>query len=797
VPHVGQDLEAVVLEGGMTLSTTESHPLEASEGADGISRRRFIGYALAASVVVGAADLSRVTSADASIPTVQPVDYYDLSDLLTDASLATAALITITVNTNGTVSFALPRAEVGQGLTTAITMIIAEELSLPMSKVEVTLADAEPLLEFNQLTGGSNSIHSLFDQVRVAAAVAQRRLSEAAARALQAPLPELTIENGTISANGRTIGYGTLTGLGAVTRDTAVLAELKPQSEYKLIGQPQQRIDALEAITGKKQFAMDLDVAGALPTMLCRPPTINGRPIRINNHKTVSEMDGVTDVVLIPHTDFVPGGVAVRAETFGQCIDAVRALDVTWGGGPVDDKSDADVLSDLIKAELPLTPALTGNSTLDQRFTFYFRAGDPLETNCAIADVRADSVEVWSSLKSPIFAQQRIAAMVDLPQSHVAVHVTQGGGSFGRHLFADAAFEAVAVSQAMGKPVKLMWHRTDNFRHGRVHPMCTSRVRMSYSGSNVVAFDQRHTSVATDFSHGLGEILSATLADVPEGDFLAYSQSIFLLTANVPYNFGLATQLLNEVYDIDTFHTSSVRNIYSPEVTCSRELMVDQMASKLGKDPLAFRLSFLREPRMVAVLNAAAKAAGWGSKLPAGIARGIGLHHEYKGYAACVVELDCRPKTVNRKIKNGHGGPRVSKVTFAVDVGLPINPLGLEAQMMGGAMDGIAQALSYSLHLKDGHFLEGSWDNAYYTREWNAPLELEVIVMPANSSEPGGAGELGVAATMAAVGNAYARATGKMPTSFPINHLQPLGFTPLPTVPSIPQSPTNGLAEEF
>jgi isoquinoline 1-oxidoreductase beta subunit len=141
----------------------------------------------------------------------------------------------------------------------------------------------------------------------------------------------------------------------------------------------------------------------------------------------------------------------------------------------------------------------------------------------------------------------------------------------------------------------------------------------------------------------------------------------------------------------------------------------------------------------------------------------------------------------------------VTRVTYAVDVGLPINPLGLEAQMIGGIMDGIAQALTYSLHLQDGHFLEGSWDNAYYTRVWNCPPAdgIQVIIMPANQDEPGGAGEFGVAASMAAVANAYARATGTTPTSFPINHDQPLGFTPLPTVPPIPQSPTDGLQEAF
>ena len=161
----------------------------------------------------------------------------------------------------------------------------------------------------------------------------------------------------------------------------------------------------------------------------------------------------------------------------------------------------------------------------------------------------------------------------------MTVHVTEGGGSFGRHLFADAAFEAAAISKAMGKPVRLMWHRTDNFRQGRVHPMCTSRVCISYLANNVLAFDQRHTSVATDFGHGLGELLSAQVSNLPDGNFLAYSQSIFTLTANVTYNFGAVTQLLNEVYNDDvTFNTSSVRNIYSREVTTAKEVMVDHAA---------------------------------------------------------------------------------------------------------------------------------------------------------------------------------------------------------------------------
>jgi isoquinoline 1-oxidoreductase beta subunit len=763
----------------------------APAGPKQISRRRFIGYLIAAPTVVGAAQWF-VEPAEASIPTVQPVDLYDLSDLLTDAALLTAGLITVIVNADGTVSFALPRAEVGQGITTAVAMTIADEMGLPLDKVNITLADASPQLLFNQFTGGSNTMHSIFNQVRVAAAVARGQLTQTAASMWAAKAGDLKVQNGRIVApGGKAATIGDLARRGAVSKTVAVPAQLKSVSQFTLVGTPQGRIDALDIVTGVKQFAMDIQVAGALPTMLCRAPTINASALTIQNAAQVLAMPGITDVAIIPHTQFVAGGVAVRGDTFGQCIEAVDSLQVVWGPGTVDGKSDQNVLADLRSAELPIPPSVNLLAkTIEQQFTFYFRPGDPLETNCAIADVRSNSAQVWSSMKSPIWAQEQLAQILGLPVTAVTAHVAEGGGSFGRHLFCDAAFEAAAVSQKIGKPVKLMWHRTDNFRQGRAHPMCTSTVRISYLAGNVLTFDQRHTSVATDFSMGFGEILSAMLATPPGGN-LGYAETIFALTQNVPYNFGAVTQLLNEIYSYNTFNTSSVRNIYSPNVTTATELMVDQTAAAMGQDPYKFRRSFVRDSRLQAVLDKVAQVGNWGRTMAPGTAQGIAIHKEYKGAVAWLVEIDCTSATVNRKVQNGYTGPRVTKAVCAVDVGLPINPLGLEAQMIGGLMDGIAQALTYSLHLSNGHFLEASWDNAYYTREWNTPLDVQVIVMPPTGSSPGGAGELGVAPAMAAVACAYARATGTLPTSFPINHNLPLGFTPYPTVPPLPPSATN------
>jgi len=669
-----------------------------------------------------------------------------------------------------------------------------------MLKCVLTLAIAastfvESLLIWNQITGGSNTMHSIFTPVRMAAAVARGALLQAAALELGSTVTQLTAKDGVITApSGKTTTYAELSVKAAASQTTGVHAQLKPSSQFSLVGTPQKRIDALDIVTGRKRFAMELGVAGAKPTMVCRPPTINGSARAVKNLDQVKAMPGITDVAIIPHTPHVAGGVAVRGETFGQCIDAIRALNVDWAPGTAAGKSDASVLADLKKAELPVPPPVNLLAkTLDQRFTFHFRPGDPLETNSAIADVRPGSAEIWSSLKNPIWTKEQLALDLGLPLDKVKVHVAQGGGSFGRHLFSDAAFEAAAISKKLGKPVKLMWHRTDNFRQGRVHPMVTSRVRALTLGGNVLTFDQRNTSVATDLRHGVGELLSAKLAELPAGNF-GYAQAFFNLTANVPYNFGVATQLLNEIYGPDVFNTSSVRNVYSPEVTTPRELMVDQLAKAAGQDPHQYRRAFVRDSRMRAVLDKVAQVGNWGRAMAPGTAQGIGIHREYKGFAACLVEIDCRPATVNRKVEHAYTGPRVTKAVCAVDIGLPINPLGLQAQMMGGIMDGIGQVLSYSLHLKDGYFLEGSWDDAFYTRQWNTPPEIQIVVMPPTTDDPGGAGEFSVAPSMAATACAYARATGTMPTSFPVNHNRSdLGFEPFPTVPPVPQSPTDGL----
>lgn len=757
-------------------------------GSTAVGRRAFVGYVLGGTTLVAAADLALGSPAGAIPGLPQPAEAVDLNDVLTAAALPTANLITVAVHEDGTASFELPRMEVGQGITTSTAMLIAEELELPVEKVRVTLADARPELLFNQLTGGSNTTIATYTPIRVAAAVAKGALLEAAAIQLGDTVASLVAKAGVIQApGGATVTYGELAGAAASATTRRVEVRLKERGDFRVIGTGRPRVDALDAVTGRKEFATDLQVDGALPTMVCRAPTLNGTPTRLRNEQQVLAMPGVRDVAL------VDTGVAVRADTFGQCIDAIRAMRVDWEDGPVAGLADDDIEAELRSAQLPL-PALPDTPlarSVELDVLFYFRSNSPMDTNSAIADVRPDRAEVWAGLKSPITAQQRIAEALGMSQDAVTVHVVQGGGSFGRRLFFDGALEAAKVSQAMGKPVKLMWHRADDARAGRTHPMAISRVRAVHAGGQVLAFQQELTSVETDFRHGLGEILTATAASLPTGlGNLGFAETVFTLTQEVPYDFGAIVQTLVETDD--RFNTGSMRNIYSPDVRAAGELMVDRLAEEMGQDPYEFRRAQLRNDRVRAVLDAVAEAGRWGRPMPKGTAQGIAIHKEYKGASACLVELDCRPRQTERDIHHGVGGPRVTKVVFAIDAGLVVNPRGLEAQMQGGINDGIALALTSSLHLRDGHFLEASWDNYFYTRQWNTPPDVEVIVMPSDSGQPGGAGEAGVAATFAAVACAYARATGEVPTYLPVNHRDPLRFTPKPTVPPVPQSPTNG-----
>ncbi|MGW3043332.1 molybdopterin cofactor-binding domain-containing protein [Kitasatospora sp. NPDC001159] len=750
-------------------STGHADAAAGPAAAEATGRRRFLTYLLAAPTLTVAARLGLDTAApataqaavraaaatqDASAPPQLLglpgiPDVLDLGHAMILAGLPTSHLLVLEITPAGRAALHLPRLEVGQGLTTSIAMLVAEELDAKLADVDVPLSDGRPELLFNQMTGGSNSVRSLYDPVRAAAAAARARLVTAAANRWNVPANTLrTADSAVLAPDGRRLGYGELAADAAAVALPAVPGTPKPADQRHLVGKPTGRIDARDIVTGRAKYAGDLQVPGAVPTVVARPTTINGT-LKSLDASAARTMPGVLAVVQIP------SGVAVLAETFDQALKARDALRTTWNPGPVADLSTADIQARLRAAHAPflLPPLLT--QYLDAEFDFAFVNHAPMEVLTAVADVRPGRAELWFAAQSPITAQQTIAAELGLPQHTVTVHVVRGGGSFGRRLFFDAALEAAQISKAAGRPVKLMWTRNDDMRHGRMRPASHHRIRATYGLGQVLTWEHRAATVRTDLSHGLGEALTGAGFNLSLAG-LSLAQAFFLLTEKNPYDVGIPTQLLAELPL--AMHTGSWRSVYSGMVRVADEITMDELARRMGQDELAFRRARLRDAAGKALLDTVATAGDWGRAMPPGQAQGLGYHDENGGRAAYLVELDASDRA----------DPRVTKAVIAADVGQVINPCGLEAQLTGALIDGISVILQAGNHIDNGAVREGSYADFHYARQRNTPPVVEIHLMPP-SGAPGGAGELGVPAASAAVANAYARATGTSPRSFPVN----------------------------
>ena len=442
-----------------------------------LTRRRFLTYVVAAPVLtVAASSVIAPSTAHAIVPSPpQPGDILDLGDVMLAATKQNQDLFVLEVTPENRIVFRVPRAEVGQGITTALAIIIADEIDARLVDVDAPLEDARQDLGTAQSTGGSSSVRSLWDPVRSIAAEARARLVTAAAQRWNVSADSLTTRDTAVWApDGRSATYGSLTEAAAEVDQPAVSTDPKPASEYKLIGTATPRIDARSIVTGAAKYALDVDVPDALPTVVIRPPTLKGK-VQSYDASEALNMSGVVAVTQLP------SGVAVSAKTFHQALKATSAVSVTWGSGTVDGVSDEDIESRLTAAIPPMTPALPLTQKLDATFSFAFVNHAPMEVGSAVADVHSDSAEIWVASKSPTGAQSAVASAVGLSADQVTLHVMRAGGSFGRRIYHEPAVEAARVSKAIGKPVKLMWTRNDDMRHGRVRPRSHHQLRAVYT----------------------------------------------------------------------------------------------------------------------------------------------------------------------------------------------------------------------------------------------------------------------------------------------------------------------------
>ena len=758
---------------------------EPNEAGLDTTRREFLQVLVAgSSLMIGGVFLTKEQAAALPGPG-NTSDVLDLGDTLVAAETAYKYNLTLEVTPHNRVRFELPREDKGQGIATTFAMVIADEMDADYDRVDVELSDRRAD-RTTTITGGSSTVRTLWEPARTVAANARLRLVTAAAARWGVLPTEITVKKSLVmhEATGRAANFGELSAEAAALALPVVPLPLKPLADYGIIGTPRGRKNARAIVTGAQKYTMDLAVgdtpdfpANAKPTVVLRPPDIKGHIVSINNLAAVQAMPGVIGVVQIDLPDrgavdlLLPSfpqstGVAVAADTFFHALAARDALDVTWAPGPLASTSDAQIEATLTAINLPLTPVLPIFSSLDATFDFPYVAHAPLEVMNAVAHVQGSSATIWYPSQTPNYQAGQIATALGIPEANVTMHIPFAGGAFGRHLFGESAIEAALVSQALGLPIKLMWTRNDDMRHGRFRPRTHHALRASWLAGATLTFEHRVAAAEMDLRHGYGDLF---LGPGYNGAHAAIEQAAFNATVSVPYEFGVTTQtILNQRFEVPT---CSWRSIYSGTTNCANEIFVDRLALAQGADDIQFRLDHLAISTSLAapaitrcLQQVQAKRNAWGPA-PAGHAYGVAAHGEYRSAVAYLVELDA----------TNPANPRLTRAFAAVDVGIPINPKGLEAQVQGALIDGWSVMVRASNHLDNGVIREGSYSDFLWARMNHTPKTIEVYVFPADPARalpggqgPGGAGELGLPPGSAACVNAYSRATGTQHSRFPI-----------------------------
>ena len=668
----------------------------------------------------------------------------------------TAATVTpingwVRVGSDNTVTIICHRAEMGQGTYTSMPMLVAEELEVDLRRVKIEMAGADPIyinaLLGGQLTGGSTSVRDAFDGLRKAGVQARMMLISAAAQEWKIPESDCRADNGMVfSKGGKKLFYGQLAPKAAllpVPKDVV----LKDAKAWRIIGRPVKRLDTPAKVTGKAEYGIDVQLPGMLIASLAQCPVLGGKPLSVDDNKAKA-MPGVIAVVKIDD------GVAVVAKSFWQAKTARDALNITWDLGKGASLSSAGISQGLKDALAKPAAMLTKTGDVDKAMTgaarkmtasyeLPFLAHATMEPMNFTADVRKDGCDIYGPTQFPQLAEGVAMQITGFLKEKVKVHTTFLGGGFGRRIDVDFIVQAVQISKAVGKPVKLIWTREDDMTHDFYRPVSLNTLEAGLDASGKpVAIKFRLTSP------------SVTARLFPP--FVKDGIDPFMTEASVlPYD------IPNTAVEM-AIHDAGVRVGYwrsvSHALNCfANESFIDELAAAAGKDPVAYRMAMLNgegSARFRSVMNIATTKAGWG-KAPAGRFQGVALMEGYGTYVAQVAEISI-----------DKGAIRVHKVTCAVDCGTIVNPDIVKAQVESSVAYGMSAVLLSKITFKDGKVEQSNFHD-YPVMRMNQMPVVEVF-MVSSLEKPGGIGEPVVATCGPSVANAVFAATGKRVRKLPI-----------------------------
>ena len=662
----------------------------------------------------------------------------------------------VRVSPDGSVTVLLAHSEMGQGIWTTLAMLIAEELECDWSRVRVEHAPAAPAYAHTafgmQMTGGSTTTWSEFDRYRTVGAMARDMLVRAAAQRWKVDPGRLRTANGYVYRGKEKLSYGQLAEAAEkLAPPTAV--KLKEPRDWKLIGKRVRRLDSPEKVTGKARFGMDVRFPGLRTALVARAPVFGGR-VRSYDAAKARAVPGVEQVVQ------VPSGVAVVARDFWSASAGRDVLQIEWDLGPgAEIDSEKLTASYRALARTPGTVALSrgdcdaalaaAGKRLEAEYDVPYLAHAPMEPlNCSVK-IDGDRCEIWTGTQFQTVDQGAAAKVAGVPPQNVTVHTQFLGGGFGRRANPRADFvgEAVQVARAAGVPVKTVWTREDDVRGGFYRPLFVHRIEAALDAKGLPAA-WKHVIVGQSIIAGTP--FEAML--VKNGIDGASVEGV----VDSPYLEGVpacSVSLHSPRNEVPVLWWRSVGNTHT---AFAMESMIDELAHAAGRKPLEFRAALLRDkPRHLRALQVAAEKAGFGKPPPAGTARGLAVHESFGSIVAEVAEVSVEK-----------GRIRVHRVTCAIDCGLAVNPLGIEAQVQGSVAFGLGPVLKSELTLKQGRVQQSNFHDYEVLRLDEMP-RVEVHVLQ-GKARMGGVGEPATAPVAAAVANAVFALTGKRLRSLPL-----------------------------
>ena len=734
------------------------HALE-SNGAE-VSRRTFLKFGVTVGAAVGGGLLLGFSVPAAAAQRagngVRGVKISDASPSAQAGTLAPNAFIRI--DRQGSVTLIMPKVEMGQGVYTAIPMLIAEELEVPLDQVALDHAPpnaklyGDPLLGGGQITGGSTSIRYAWQPMREAGATARALLVAAAAQRWKVDTVACCAQQGAIvhTASGRSIGYGELVDV-AAKLPVPTDIKLKSAKEFTLVGKPTNRLDSPQKVDGSAHFGFDTHVPGMRYAAIVHCPVLGGTLVSVDE-TNAKKIRGVRQVVKLTHA------VAVVGDHTWAAKSGAAALDIKWNGGEGATLSTKDIVDDLAAAAAKKDGAVAhregdaakaigaAKHRVDAVYEQPFLAHATMEPmNCTV-HVRRDGCDIWVGTQVPGFAAQAGQKVTGLPLEKIVVHNHLIGGGFGRRLEVDMIVQALEIGKQVDAPVKVFWTREEDVQHDMYRPYYYDRISAGLDANGLpVAWQHRIVGSSILSRFAPGAVQNGVDADAVE------------VAAELPY--AIPNQTVDYVrQEPRTVPTAFWRGVGATRGTFVVESFVDELAGQAHADPVQYRRDLLKDksPRAANVLDVAARAAGWGEPLPKGEGRGVSVMHAFGSYLSMVAHVAVDPQ----------GQVSVKRVVCAVDCGMTVNPKTVDAQIEGGVVFGISAVLFGEITLKDGRVEQSNFTD-YRVLRMNETPPIEVHLVHSNEA-PGGIGEPGTAALAPAVTNAIFAATGTRVRKLPV-----------------------------